>query len=177
MKPLRRLLGVAAMVLLTAMYCNTVEAQRAPSGGRPQPAAVRAEPKPPPAARRQAPPPEVRRETPAKAATAPARTYQTYTKTLRTTGQVYVGRTSGTGSPGENVLRRDGSHAWTRKGYGPAQVESTSASKDAIRGREQALIEKNRQAGIGSGQINGVSPRNPKRDQYMTAAKKEFGKP
>ena len=37
------------------------------------------------------------------------RTYQTYTKTNPKTGKVYSGRTSGTGTPAENV-RRDANH-------------------------------------------------------------------
>jgi hypothetical protein len=39
--------------------------------------------------------------------TGPSRTFQTYTKTNRSTGQVYVGRTSGYGTPLENISRRD----------------------------------------------------------------------
>ena len=38
------------------------------------------------------------------------KTYQTYTKTNKETGQVFVGRTSGYGTPEQNVKRRDQNH-------------------------------------------------------------------
>src|SRR6185437_2338587 len=49
--------------------------------------------------------------------TGTARTYQTYTKINPDTGQIYVGRTSGFGSPQENVARRDSNHEYTSRGF------------------------------------------------------------
>lgn len=166
MKP-TKILFLAAAFALTVLLQGAVAAATA-GGGRPPPP-VRIEPK-----ARQPLPPAVTNAAPAAVAT---RTYQSYTKSHPVTGQVYVGRTSGTGTPAQNIQRRDASHPWTRKGYGPAVLERSSPTKDAIRGREQTLIENNRQAGKAAEQINGISPRNPKREQYMNASKKEFGKP
>ena len=46
-------------------------------------------------------------------------------------------------------------------GFGPAEVDKASTNKDAIRGREQQLIEKNggakSQGGTSGNAINGVS--------------------
>ena len=54
--------------------------------------------------------------------------------------------------------------------------ESDPAS---IRGREQAIIEKNggaqKSGGTSGNKINGISPRNRKGETYRAAAKKEFG--
>lgn len=105
-----------------------------------------------------------------------ARNYQVYTKTHPRTGKVYVGRTSGTGSPAANLRRRDANHHRNSEGYGRAQLKETSKNKDAIRGREQQRIEKNRAEGRAADQINGVSPKNKKRDHYLREADKEFGK-
>ena len=109
------------------------------------------------------------------------KTYQTYTKTNPDTGKVYTGRTSGTGTPEENIAARDDGHHMTKKGYGPAQLDKTSSNPDAIRGREQQVIDKNGGAksdkGTSGNAIRGVSKTNEKRDQYKDAANKEFGTP
>jgi hypothetical protein len=69
----------------------------------------------------------------------------------------------------------------TKQGYGPAAVDKNSANADAIRGREQQLIEQHggakSQGGTSGNAINGVSPSNPKAPQYEQACKKEFGCP
>jgi hypothetical protein len=106
------------------------------------------------------------------------RTYQTYTKTHPATGQVYVGRTSGTGTPFENVAERDRNHHKNAEGFSPADLDRSSTNKDAIRGREQQLIDANggpRSPKSGNS-INSISERNPRRQHYLDAAKKEFGK-
>ena len=107
------------------------------------------------------------------------KTYQTYTKTNSETGEVYGGRTSGTGDPAENVAARDRNHHMNEKGFGPAVLDKSSSNPDAIRGREQMLIESNggakSQGGTSGNAINGISPKNPKRDQYLEAAENEFG--
>ena len=108
------------------------------------------------------------------AATVSAKTYQTYTKTNPTTNEVYVGRTSGTGTPQANVARRDAGHARTAQGFGPAVLDKSSSNAGAIRGREQQLIEYFRNAGTGADQINGVGPRNPNAKCYAVECLKEF---
>ncbi len=65
------------------------------------------------------------------------------------------------------------------KGFGPAVLDSSSSNRQAIRGREQMLIDYHcgaRSMGGTSGNaINGISPNNKKRTTYINAAKKEFG--
>ena len=107
------------------------------------------------------------------------KTYQIYRKVNPETGEVYIGRTSGTGTPKANVLRRDKTHHMNEKGFGKAELMYSSSDPDAIRGQEQFLIELNGGAkssgGTSGNTINGVSPRNPKRMQYEEARLKEFG--
>jgi RHS repeat-associated protein len=103
-------------------------------------------------------------------------TYQTYTKTHPTTGEVYSGRTSGTKTPQENIARRDKSHHRNKEGFGPAKLDQTSTNRSAIRGREQQLIDYNRQKGTAAQQINGIRSKNKKRQEYLDAAEQEFGK-
>ena len=107
------------------------------------------------------------------------KTHQTYTKTNPETGEVYSGRTSGTGTPAENMRGRDRNHHMNDKGFGPAQLDKSSTNADAIRGREQQLIDANggakSQGGTSGNSINGVSPTNPNRQKYEDAASQEFG--
>jgi len=107
------------------------------------------------------------------------KTFQTYTKTNKKTGETYSGRTSGKGTPTENVAKRDKTHHKNKEGYGPAKLDKSSKSKDAIRGREQKLIDKNGKAksegGTSGNSVRGVSPTNPNAKKYDKAAKKEFG--
>lgn len=107
------------------------------------------------------------------------KTYQTYTKTNPETGEVYSGRTSGTGTPAENVAARDASHHMNEKGFEPAVLDQSSANYYAIRGREQQLIEyyggAKSTGGSSGNTINGISITNPKRDTYIKAATEEFG--
>jgi hypothetical protein len=107
------------------------------------------------------------------------KTYQTYTKTNPETGEVYTGRTSGTGSPEQNIARRDQGHDMNDKGFGPARLDKSSSNPQAIRGREQQMIEKNGGAqssgGASGNKINGISPKNPNGVTCKAAANKEFG--
>ena len=109
------------------------------------------------------------------------KTYQTYTKINRQTGKVYTGRTSGTNDPRKNIKNRDRNHHKNKEGFGTAKIDKTSSNPDAIRGREQQMIEKNggakSQGGTSGNTINGVSPTNPKIDQYLEEATKQFGLP
>ncbi len=65
------------------------------------------------------------------------KTYQTYTKYNPTTGEIYSGRTSGTGTAFENVRKRDINHHMNGQGFGPATLDKSSSNYNAIRGREQ----------------------------------------
>jgi RHS repeat-associated protein len=107
------------------------------------------------------------------------RTYETYTKYNPETGKTYPGRTSGTGTPEQNVARRDASHSLNKEGYLPAKLDKTSSEYDPIRGREQMLIEHYGGAqstgGAAPNRINSISPTNPNRTNYLDAAKREFG--
>ena len=66
------------------------------------------------------------------------------------------------------------------KGFAPAQLDKSSPNKDAIRGREQQLIDSSGGArskgGTSGNTINGVSPSNPNKGHYQNEAKKEFDK-
>ncbi len=108
------------------------------------------------------------------------RTSTTYTRTSGAT--VYAGRTSGKGTPEQQVAARmnGADHkAKTAEGYGPAVVDKNSPNAAAIRGREQQLIEQyggaQSQGGASGNKINGVAPSNPKRETYRQACNKEFG--
>lgn len=61
------------------------------------------------------------------------------------------------------------------KGFGPAALDKS----DAIRGREQQLIDSNggakSQRGTSGNAINGISPNNKKKNRYMKSATDEFG--
>ncbi|WP_294425637.1 hypothetical protein, partial [uncultured Treponema sp.] len=56
--------------------------------------------------------------------------------------------------------------------------QNTSSNYQAIRGREQQLIDMNGGAksmgGTSGNSINGISPNNPKYDIYMNSCNKEF---
>ena len=65
------------------------------------------------------------------------------------------------------------------KGYDPAVLDKTSSDYNAIRGREQMLIDKNGYArsvgGTSGNAINGIGKNNKKKSIYIEAAKKIFG--
>ncbi len=60
-----------------------------------------------------------------------------------------------------------------------AQLDKSTSNPDAARGREQDMIDRHggpqSQGGTSGNKINGVSPKNKKREQYRDAARKEFG--
>lgn len=108
--------------------------------------------------------------------------YQTYTRYNRITGQCYSGRTSGYGSPEQNVKNRAvGQPLLNAEGFDPPILDKSSPNKSAIRGREQQLIVENGGArsagGYSRNAINGVSPLNPRRIFYEADAIAEFGQP
>ncbi|MEJ0037671.1 MAG: hypothetical protein WDO68_16625 [Gammaproteobacteria bacterium] len=109
------------------------------------------------------------------------KTYTTYTRKNESAGKVYSGRTSGKGTAEQQVKARTSApdhEAKTREGYGPAKVDKNSPNADAIRGREQQLIEQNGGAqstgGTSGNTINGVSPNNPNAQKYEQACQGEF---
>ena len=108
-----------------------------------------------------------------------AKTFETYTKE-HPSGEVYSGRTSGKAGPEQNVANRDANHHMNAKGFGKATLDKSSTNKNAIRGREQQLIDKNGGAkstgGTSGNAINGISDKNPNKAKYIEAAKKEFDK-
>ena len=108
-----------------------------------------------------------------------SKTYQTYTKTNLVTGEVYSGRTSGMGTPAGNVRKRDVNHHMNAKGFGPAVLDRTSYNYQAIRGREQMLIDyyggAKSMGGISGNAINGIGLNNKNRGIYIEAARGEFG--
>ena len=99
------------------------------------------------------------------------KTYQTYTKTNPETGEVYSGRTSGYGSPRDNVAKRDQNHHMNEKGFGSAVLDETSSNKNAIRGREQQLIDyyggAKSEGGTSGNAIRGIGPKNKKKKRYV----------
>jgi hypothetical protein len=107
------------------------------------------------------------------------KTFETYTKEHPETKDIYSGRTSGTGTPEENVAARDSNHHMDDQGYGPAKLDKSSPSSDAIRGREQQLIDHSGGAkstgGTSGNAINGIGAKNPKMERYMNAANEAFG--
>lgn len=104
--------------------------------------------------------------------------YQTYTKTNKKTWEVYTGRTSWTGSPTDNIKKRDANHHMNSQWYWPAKLDKSSSNKDAIRWREQELIDINwwpkSKWWFSWNAINGISDKNKKRDHYLNESKKEF---
>lgn len=94
------------------------------------------------------------------------------------TGEVYIGRTSGIRTPKENIRIRDKNHHMNNKGYDEAQLDKSSLNPDAIRGREQYLIDINggakSQGGTSGNRINGISRKNPNYSRYMNEMEQEF---
>ncbi|AYB33473.1 DUF6443 domain-containing protein [Chryseolinea soli] len=115
--------------------------------------------------------------------------YATYIKVNPTTGKVYVGRTSGYGTPSSIVADRDKNHkALDDKGFGKAipstwqkayvpggyKMRAGDPAYWAIRGSEQLQIEYFRSKGISGNEYNGVGPNNDKLNKYMETVKKFF---
>ncbi|MBL0048943.1 MAG: hypothetical protein IPP32_12700 [Bacteroidetes bacterium] len=115
-----------------------------------------------------------------KAEAKTQKTYQTYTKQPKNPKDgVYSGKTSGKGTPEQNVANRDKNHHMNET-HGPAKLDKSSSNSDAIRGREQNLIDKNggakKQRGTSGNTNRGVAEKNKNAQKYDNAAKKEFGK-
>ena len=107
------------------------------------------------------------------------RTYITYTLT-NPTGQVYVGRASGFGSPQDILAGRLSSHHMIPLGFGAPMIDVAvqgAQGYPAIRGREQQLIDAH--GGVGSpavaNVVRGVSAWNPFGFIYWAASNAWFG--
>ena len=110
------------------------------------------------------------------------KTYQTYTRYNPFTGKCYSGRTSGYGTPEQNVRIRGLKQVHlTADGFNMPILDKSSENYDAIRGREQQLIEINGGAqsvgGTSRNLINGISMYNIYRGKFLDAATVEFGVP
>ena len=94
-----------------------------------------------------------------------------YKKINPKTGQTYIGRTSGYGSPSSILRKRDANHHINQsKGYGRALLLRSSTNKDAIRGAEHKLIMAHAAKARSGNSIRGISPKNPNREKYLRAA-------
>jgi hypothetical protein len=66
-----------------------------------------------------------------------------------------------------------------RVNVGPAKVDKSSADYNAIRGREQMLIDAHGHAksvgGTSGNAINGIGPNNKNKSKYLKAAKDALG--
>jgi RHS repeat-associated protein len=118
-------------------------------------------------------------------------TYMTYTRTNSDFSQVYSGRTSGWVDLGGPVsddvdsaldkrVAGDARHAaLTAAGFGPPVPDRISEDYNAIRGREQQLIDTYLGAqsigGFSANAINGVGDFNPARGTYMQSSVDAFG--
>lgn len=111
------------------------------------------------------------------------KTYQTYTRYNPKTGKCYTGRTSGYGTPEENVRDRGyGQPHLNAEGFSPPVLDRSSPNYGSIRGREQQVMDLNGGAASAGGTsrnaINGISPFNPLgRYVYLPSAEEEFGQP
>jgi len=107
--------------------------------------------------------------------------FLTYIKKKISTGEIYVGRTSGevdeiNDANLQKVLRkRDNSHQKNKDGYGFAEIDNASENSDAIRGREDMLIEYNKAQNKSGNKYRGISLRNKRRTRYLQAAIAVFG--
>ena len=108
--------------------------------------------------------------------------FVTYTRTNAASGQVYSGRASGTGSPEEIVANRARTHPPRLASFGAPVVDRWAiglAGYDAIRGREQQLIDANGRAqsdnGTSANKIRGVGRFNPLAGMFDIASTAAFG--
>ena len=109
------------------------------------------------------------------------RLFITYLKKNTQTNEYYAGKASGDFSGNELkdalkiMKKRDSSHHKNKEGFELGEIDKTSINEDAIRGREQMLIEHLRDKNVCANQRNSISPRNKKRNKYLKAAVKLFG--
>jgi len=109
----------------------------------------------------------------------------TYTKFNPTTGETYVGRTSGYGTPESLVKKRDYAHKYNAFGFLSAIVDKYSHSYNAIRGREQQKIDyfggaksdrlRDGKPSKCANKIRAVARNNPAGKRYHWASSTAFG--
>lgn len=112
----------------------------------------------------------------------PEKTFETYLRERKIllpeipelVGRLLCGRTGGEEEPEENVARRTSPGRYPA-GFGPGDLDKSSKSYGAIRGREQQCIDATRELGISANKINGISPWNPMKPYYIHRSKQEFG--
>ena len=113
------------------------------------------------------------------------RKYVTYTKYNPLTEQYYVGKSSGYSTPEQIVRKRDYSHHRNAEGYLPAVLDRWSFNYQAIRGREQQIIdlfggawsEVGRENTKSGNKIRGISKKNFTLSVYIAQAINVFGIP
>lgn len=91
---------------------------------------------------------------------------------LKNPGKTYVGRTSGKpGDTTEAILgkRKAGHH----RNLGPLRAVCETDSYAAVRGAEQLHRESVAKSGKGTKQINPISPKNPRKQDYIDCAKQK----
>ena len=107
------------------------------------------------------------------------RIFLTYLKPHESNGKVYGGRASGYGKPEKILAKRDSGHHMNQQEYLPAELDKYSYNSDAIRGREQIIVDENggaqSQGGTSGNKINPISKRDKKRQKYLDACKRVFG--
>ena len=110
------------------------------------------------------------------------RLFITYFKKHRRSDKVYAGRASGI-STGDEVadaarimIKRDSVHHKNEDGFTKGEIDEISFNEDAIRGREQNMIDYLNEKGICENKRNGIGIRNKKRNRYLQAALKLFGR-
>jgi len=107
--------------------------------------------------------------------------FLTYIKKKISTGEVYVGRTSGEvdeinrATIAKVLDRRDSNHQKNKEGFDKAEVDKFSEDSDAIRGREDMLIAKHKAENKSGNKYRGISLRNKRRTRYLQAAIAVFG--
>jgi len=105
----------------------------------------------------------------------------TYIKEKLSTGEIYVGRTSGEIDEINNynlrkvLKKRDNNHQKNDEDYEDAKLDKFSEDSDAIRGREDMLIAKHKAENKSGNKYRGISLRNKRRTRYLKAAIAIFG--
>lgn len=103
------------------------------------------------------------------------RKYITYiAPDLDNVGKIYVGRSSGHGTPQQILNRRKAGH---HRNLGDLELDQVTESYATIRGREHLVWEKLRKQGLATDQLNPISPRNKKKEHYIRSAIEAFGEP
>jgi RHS repeat-associated protein len=112
-----------------------------------------------------------------------SRVFLTYTMTSSSTGEVYSGRTSGFGTVSQVLAGRARNHHMSAAdGWGSPVLDvaaSGAGAREAIRGREQQLIDHHggaqSEGGASGNKIRGVSKWNPRGKTYHEESNDRYG--